>query len=110
MTLSQNLRPVLAVAFFSVLGVAWYWFEHRSRPQESDTPSRALVIVQESTHACVSDLVRVTGFVVPRREAVAGADQEGSRVTDVLVRGGETVTQNQALARMTPPTAQLTAG
>ena len=109
MTLSENLRPVLAVAFFSVLGVAWYWFEHRSRPQESDTPSSALVIVTKSTNACFSDLVRVTGFVVPRREAVAGADQEGSRVTDVLVREGETVTENQELARLTPPPAQLAA-
>jgi multidrug efflux pump subunit AcrA (membrane-fusion protein) len=53
--------------------------------------------------------VRVTGFVVPRREAVAGADQEGSRVTDVLVREGETVTENQELARLTPPPAQLAA-
>jgi len=109
MTLSENLRPVLAVAFFSVLGVAWYWFEHRSRPQESDTPSSALVIVTKSTNACFSDLVRVTGFVVPRREAVAGADQEGSRVTDVLVREGETVNENQELARLTPPPAQLAA-
>src|SRR4029077_18139290 len=99
----------LAVGFFSVLGVAWYWFEHRSRPQESDTPSSALVIVTKSTNACFSDLVRVTGFVVPRREAVAGADQEGSRVTDVLVREGETVTENQELARLTPPPAQLAA-
>jgi multidrug efflux pump subunit AcrA (membrane-fusion protein) len=109
MTLSENLRPALAVAFFSVLGVAWYWFEHRSRPQESDTPSSALVIVTKSTNACFSDLVRVTGFVVPRREAVAGADQEGSRVTDVLVREGETVTENQELARLTPSPAQLAA-
>ncbi|HEY4736163.1 MAG TPA: efflux transporter periplasmic adaptor subunit, partial [Xanthobacteraceae bacterium] len=99
MTLSENLKPVLAVAFFAVLGAAWYWFEHRSRPQESDTPSSALVIVAKSTNACFSDLVRVTGFVVPRREAVVGTDQEGSRVTDVLVREGETVTENQELAR-----------
>jgi len=109
MTLSENLKPVLAVAFFAVLGAAWYWFEHRSRPQESDTPSSALVIVTKSTNACFSDLVRVTGFVVPRREAVVGADQEGSRVTDVLVREGETVTENQELARLTPPPAQVAA-
>jgi len=109
MTLSENLKPVLAVAFFAVLGATWYWFEHRSRPQESDTPSSALVIVTKSTNACFSDLVRVTGFVVPRREAVVGADQEGSRVTDVLVREGETVTENQELARLTPPPAQVAA-
>ena len=47
--------------------------------------------------------MRVTGFFVPRREAVVGVDQEGSKVTDVLVREGDTVTDNQELARLTPP-------
>jgi multidrug efflux pump subunit AcrA (membrane-fusion protein) len=37
---------------------------------------------------------------------VVGVDQEGSRVSDVLVRAGEMVTENQELARLTPPPAQ----
>ena len=106
MTLSEYLKPALAVAVFAVLGGAWYWFEHRSRPEEKDTPSNALVVVTKSTNACFSDLVRVTGFVVPRREAVVGVDQEGSKVSDLLVREGEMVTENQELARLTPPPAQ----
>jgi multidrug efflux pump subunit AcrA (membrane-fusion protein) len=106
MKFSEYLKAAPAVAFFAVLGVAWYWFEHRSRPEEKDAPGSALVIVTKSTNACFSDLVRVTGFVVPRREAAVGVDQEGSRVTDVLVREGETVTENQELARLTPPLVQ----
>ena len=106
MTLSEYLKPALAVAFFAVFGGAWYWFEHRSRTEEKETPSNALVIVTKSTNACFSDLVRVTGFVVPRREAVVGVDQEGSKVADLLVREGETVAENQELARLTPPPAQ----
>ena len=106
MTLSQYLKPALAVVVFAVFGGAWYWFEHRSRPDEKDTPSNALVIVTKSTNACFSDLVRVTGFVVPRREAVVGVDQEGSKVADLLVREGEMVTENQELARLTTPPAQ----
>jgi multidrug efflux pump subunit AcrA (membrane-fusion protein) len=106
MTLSEYFKPALAVAVFAVLGGAWYWFEHRSRPEEKDTPSNALVIVTKSTNACFSDLVRVTGFVVPRREAVVGVDQEGSKVADLLVREGEMVTENQELARLTTPSAQ----
>jgi len=106
MTLSEYLKPALAVAFFAVFGIGWYWFEHRSRPEEKDTPSKALVIVTKATRDCFSDQVRVTGFVVPRREAVAGVDQEGSKVTDVLVREGELVTENQELARLTPPPTQ----
>jgi multidrug efflux pump subunit AcrA (membrane-fusion protein) len=106
MNLSNYLKPALAVVFFVVLGAGWYWFEHRSRPEEKETTGNALVVVTKSTNACFSDLVRVTGFVVPRREAVVGADQEGSKVTDVMVREGEIVTENQELARLTPPPAQ----
>jgi multidrug efflux pump subunit AcrA (membrane-fusion protein) len=103
MNLSDYLKPALAVAFFAVAGVGWYWFENRSRPEEKETPSNALVIVTKSSRDCFSDLVRVTGFVAPRREAVVGVDQEGSKVTDVMVREGETVTDNQELARLTAP-------
>jgi multidrug efflux pump subunit AcrA (membrane-fusion protein) len=106
MMLSAYLKPAIAVVVIAALGSGWYWFEHRPRPEEKETPSNALVIVTKSTNACFSDLVRVTGFVVPRREAVVGADQEGSKVTDLFVREGEMVTDNQELARLTPPPAQ----
>src|ERR1700736_368290 len=106
MNLSEYLKPAMAVVFFAALGGAWYWFEHRPHPEEKETSSNALVVVTKSTHACFSDSVRVTGFVVPRREAVVGVDQEGSKVSDVLVREGDTVTDNQELARLTPPPAQ----
>jgi multidrug efflux pump subunit AcrA (membrane-fusion protein) len=103
MTFSKYLKPALAAAFVAVFGGGWYWFEHRSRPEQTDTPSNAMVIVTKSTNACFSDLVRGTGFIVPRREAVVGADQEGFKVSDLLVREGDTVTENQELARLTPP-------
>ena len=106
MMLSDYLKPALAVACFAVLGGAWYWFEHRSHPEQKETPGTALVIVTKSTNACFSDLVRVTGFIVPRREAVVGVEQEGSRVSDLMVREGEMVTDNQELARLTPLPAQ----
>ena len=106
MKLSEYLKPAIGVVVVVVLGVGYYWFEHRSRPEEKETQSNALVIVAKSTNACFSDLVRVTGFIVPRREAVVGVDQEGSKVSDVLVREGEMVTDNQELARLTPPPAQ----
>src|SRR4030081_910663 len=106
MMLSEHLKPALAVVFVAALAGGYYWIEHRPRPEEKDTPSNALVIVAKSTNACFSDMVRVTGFVVPRREAVVGVDQEGSKVSDLLVREGDTVTDNQELARLTPPPAQ----
>ncbi len=103
MSLSKYLKPAAGVVFFVALGAIYYWFEHRSHPEEKETPGDAQVVVTKSTNACFSDQVRVTGFVVPRREAVVGADQEGSRVIDVLVREGDTVTGNQELARLSPP-------
>src|ERR1700748_3338201 len=106
MNLSEYLKPALGVVFFVVAGVGYYWFQHRSRPEEKETPGQALVVVAKSTNACFSDLVRVTGFVVPRREAVVGPDQEGSKVTDLFVREGDTVGDNQELARLSAPPQQ----
>jgi multidrug efflux pump subunit AcrA (membrane-fusion protein) len=110
MMLSEYLKPALALAVVAVLGSGYYWIEHRSHPEEKETPTKALVVVTKSTNACFSDLVRVTGFVVPRREAVAGVDQEGSKVAELLVREGDTVTENQELARLTPAPGQSGGG
>src|ERR1700716_986686 len=106
MTLSAFLKPVLAVVVVAALGVGYYWFEHRPHPEEKETQSNALVIVAKSTNACFSDLVRVTGFIVPRREAVVGVDQEGSKFPDLLVRKGKMAANNQDLARLPPPPQQ----
>src|ERR1700688_1493045 len=106
MMLSDYVKPALAVVVFVALGGVWYWFEHRSHSAQKETPGTALVVVTKSTNACFSDMVRGTGYIVPRREAVVGVDQEGSKVTDVLVREGEMVTDNQELAKLTAPPAQ----
>ncbi|MBB4263415.1 MULTISPECIES: efflux RND transporter periplasmic adaptor subunit [unclassified Bradyrhizobium] len=103
MNLSEYLKPAGTVMFVVALGVGYYLFEHRKRAEPKETQSEALVIVTKSTNACFSDLVRVTGFFVPRREAVVIADQEGSKVTDLFVTEGTVVADNQELARLTAP-------
>jgi multidrug efflux pump subunit AcrA (membrane-fusion protein) len=105
MTLTAYLKPVMGAVVVVALGAGYYWLEHRPRPEEKVVPNSALVIVAKTVNACFSDLVRVTGFVVPRREAVVGPDQEGSKVTDLYVREGDIVTENQELARLTAPPA-----
>jgi multidrug efflux pump subunit AcrA (membrane-fusion protein) len=106
MPFSDNIKRGLGVVFFAALAAGYYWFEHRPEPEEKDTVVPPQVVVVKSANACFSDLVRVTGHIVPRREAVVGVDQEGSKVTDVLVREGDTVTENQELARLTAPQQQ----
>jgi multidrug efflux pump subunit AcrA (membrane-fusion protein) len=105
MTVTSYLKPVIGAVVVVALGAGYYWLEHRRRPQETVMPNKAVVLVAKAVNACFSDLVRVTGFVVPRREAVVGVDQEGSKVTDLLVREGDIVIENQELARLTAPPA-----
>jgi multidrug efflux pump subunit AcrA (membrane-fusion protein) len=91
MMLPAYLKPVVGAVVVLALAAGYYWLEHRPRPQETAIPNKALVVVAKAVNACFSDLVRVTGFVVPRKEAVVGVDQEGSKVTE--------------LARLTAPPA-----
>jgi multidrug efflux pump subunit AcrA (membrane-fusion protein) len=105
MMLSAYLKPVIGTVVVVALGAGYYWIEHRPRAEENVVPNKALVIVAKTANACFSDLVRVTGFVVPRKEAVVGVEQEGSKVTDLFVREGDIVTENQELARLTAPPA-----
>jgi multidrug efflux pump subunit AcrA (membrane-fusion protein) len=106
MALSENIKRGIGAAFFVAIAAGYYWWEHRPEPEEKETQGKAQVVVTKSTNACFSDQVRVTGFIVPRREAVVGADQEGSKVTDLFVREGDTVTENQELARLSAPPQQ----
>jgi multidrug efflux pump subunit AcrA (membrane-fusion protein) len=79
------------------------------QPPHAEEAGGALVIVAKATKACFSDVVRGTGFFVPRREALVNVDTEGSKVSELLVREGDLVTENQELARLTPPSAPGTA-
>src|SRR6201999_1029796 len=105
-SMSENMKRAAGAVFFVVLAGGYWWWEHRPEPVEKETATEALVVVTKSTNACFSDLVRVTGFVVARREAVVGPDQEGSKVTDLFIREGDTVTDNQELARLSAPPQQ----
>ena len=104
--LTEYIKPALGTLAFVVLVGGYYWWEHRPHHEKPETTGQALVVVAKTVNACFSDMVRVTGFIVPKREAVVGADQEGSKVTDLFVREGDTVTENQELARLSPPQQQ----
>ena len=104
--LTEYIKPALGTLVFVLLVGGYYWWEHRPHREKPETTGQALVVVAKTVNACFSDMVRVTGFIVPKREAVVGADQEGSKVTDLFVREGDIVTENQELARLSAPPQQ----
>ncbi len=64
----------------------------------------AVVIVARATNACFSAMVRVTGFLVARNEALVNLEQEGYRIVEVLANEGDQVTSGQVLARLAQKT------
>jgi multidrug efflux pump subunit AcrA (membrane-fusion protein) len=69
----------------------------------SEQPRGAVVVVVKATTACFSDLVRVNGYVVPSKTAIANVDSEGFRVTEVMAAEGDQVKAGQVLAGLTRP-------
>jgi multidrug efflux pump subunit AcrA (membrane-fusion protein) len=61
----------------------------------------AQVTVIRAANACFSAMIRVTGFLVAREEAVVSLDQPGLKVSEVLANEGDRVTNGQTLARLT---------
>ena len=106
MTLSEYLNPALAVVAVVALGAGYYWFDLRSPPEEKETPSQALVIVTKSTNACFSaDLALVTDDLKSAGGEVAVGVEQEVPITD-LFSMGDTVTENQELARLSAPPQQ----
>jgi multidrug efflux pump subunit AcrA (membrane-fusion protein) len=63
-------------------------------------PAGAIVLVTRATKACFSASVRVTGFLVARREALVTLDLEGYRITEIMANEGDRVTAGQQLVRL----------
>ena len=57
-------------------------------------------LVVKAANACFDSVVRFTGVVVPRAEAVVNFNMDGYVISEVLVGEGDTVTANQALVKV----------
>src|SRR5260221_7577082 len=68
---------------------------------ESNSSPEAQVVVVRATKACFSAVIRVTGSLIAREEAVVTLDTPGMRVVEVLAGEGDRVTAGQTLARLT---------
>ena len=64
------------------------------------------VTVERAHRECFADTVRVAGTLVAREESFARPDQDGQRITQVLVEDGDVVTEGQALAHLARPEGQ----
>jgi HlyD family secretion protein len=60
----------------------------------------AQVTVVRAVNACFSSMIRVTGFLAAREQAVVMLDAPGLRVTEVLASEGDKVTAGQTLVRL----------
>jgi HlyD family secretion protein len=94
--LTRPRAPVRALLAAGVMLVAIIELAH---PQATQ-PSGAVVLVSRATKACFSASIRVTGFLVPRREAMVNLDMEGYRISEVLANEGDRVTSGQNLVRL----------
>src|SRR5262245_55367511 len=60
----------------------------------------AVVIVAKASKACFSASVQVTGFLVPRREALVTLDMDGYRITEIMAKEGDEISAGQNLVRL----------
>ena len=66
-------------------------------------PKGAAVTVLKAAKFCFSNLVEVSGTVIPREETQVRPERMGLKVAEVLADAGDTVTAGQTLARLTLP-------
>ena len=68
-----------------------------------DGPKGAAVTVLKAAKSCFSDIVEVSGILIPREETAVRPERQGLKVTEILADAGDTVTAGQTLARLTLP-------
>lgn len=87
----------------AAMALGWLLAQPALAADGTDTPNGAAVTVLTAAKSCFSDIVDVSGILVPKEEIAIRPDRPGLKVADVLVDAGETVTAGQILARLTTP-------
>src|SRR5882672_7347284 len=94
----------IAIGLMVGAGVAlpqWHQALVQEAWAQAEPSAKAGVIVVKATTACFSDMVRVAGYLVPRRVAVVNVEADGYKITEVGPAEGEQVASGQVLARLT---------
>lgn len=87
----------------AAVALGWLLAQPALAADGTEVPNGAAVTVLTATKSCFSDIVDVSGILVPKEEIAIRPDRPGLKVADVLVDAGETVTAGQILARLTTP-------
>ena len=97
----EGFVPVtIAAARVALIVAAGFAVPMPARAEPSSQPVPQVAVVR-ATNGCFSSSIRVTGFLVPREEAVVTLDAPGMRVTEILASEGDRVTAGQTLVRLT---------
>ncbi|MBC7582383.1 HlyD family efflux transporter periplasmic adaptor subunit [Tardiphaga sp. vice352] len=87
----------------AAVALGWLLAQPALAAEGTEAPNGAAVTVLTAAKSCFSDIVDVSGILVPKEEIAIRPDRPGLKVADVLVDAGETVTAGQILARLTTP-------
>jgi multidrug efflux pump subunit AcrA (membrane-fusion protein) len=98
--------PIIAGAGAALVLGASLALPPAGRAAESTPTPVVQVSGVRAENACFSAIVRATGFLVPREEAMVFLDAPGFKVTEVLAREGDRVTSGQNLVRLTRPAGE----
>ena len=94
------LAPVVA-GLFGLAALPSLAAEEPDVPK--DGPKGAAVTVLKAAKSCFSNIVEVSGILIPKEETSVRPERPGLKVAEILADAGDTVTAGQTLARLTLP-------
>jgi multidrug efflux pump subunit AcrA (membrane-fusion protein) len=94
-----STRFVTAAAAFLICACVTTRGGDAARAAEPPSPGAEVMVVKAVTF-CFSDTIGVTGFLVPREEAIVNLDAEGYRISEMMVKEGATVTAGQDMVKL----------
>ena len=94
------LTPVVA-GLFCLASLPCLAAEEPDVPK--DGPKGAAVTVLKAAKSCFSNIVEVSGTLIPKEETSVRPERPGLKVAEILADAGDTVTAGQTLARLTLP-------
>src|SRR3979490_3027022 len=68
-----------------------------------DGPKGAAVTVLKAAKSCFSNIVEVSGILIPKEETAVRPERPGLKVAEILAEAGDTVTAGEARGGPAPP-------